>query len=474
MTHARHPLAPARRAAALGNSQTRRTGAARLRLLALCACLAHGLWAMPLPASAQDSPYEPAGPSAPPAAPVLRPAPAPGQPESLPALLARVLPDDPQVRVARALMEATEERRLQARSRLGPVIGVSTNYGESEDIEFGVPVDRIVDRAEATLRWNLLNYGNDGAELKGAARDMVVAAAEVRRAREETAERIAAAYAELLRTESLLPRARERLAAVQRLVGQVQQQNEAGKASDADAQEAQASLLDAEIALEQLSSEFDSARQRLATLVGGEVRPVLPVTLPPPTAVQAPQPAVVVAARERALAARERVRPLPSLLLPRVDLELRHALSDRTTPQTTTETQNAWLVTARWDFPVGGEAQARRAEVERRAEAVQAEADRVFGGVQAELLALGPRITQGKRAVAQLANQVDRYDMLVRAGELQFEAGRRSLAQLVQLHESRFNAEQRLADQASRLLAARLRQLALTGELLPALDQPLD
>lgn len=125
-------------------------------------------------------------------------------------------------------------------------------------------------------------------------------------------------------------------------------------------------------------------------------------------------------------------------------------------------------------MPVGGEAQARRAEGERRAEAVQAEADRVLNVVQSELLALGPRITQGKRAVAQLANQVDRYDMLVRAGELQFEAGRRSLAQLVQLHESRFNAEQRLADQASRLLAARLRQLALTGELLTALDQPLD
>jgi outer membrane protein TolC len=446
----------------------------RCGALAVVAGLVLAAAALPGPAGAQDSPNEPAGPSDPPPQRVLRLPPPAGQAESLPALLARVLPDDPQVRVAQALLQATEERRLQARSRLGPVVGVSTNYGQSEDIEFGVPIDRVVDRAEATLRWNLLNYGNDQAELKGATRDIVAASAEVRRAREEATERIAGAYAELLRAESLLPRAVDRLAAVRRLVQQVQRQNEAGKASEADMQQAQASLLDAEIAQEQLASEVDSARQRLATLVGGEVRPVTPVALPPPTAVEAPRPAVVAAAQERAVAARERVRPLPSLRVPRIDLEMRHALSDRTTPQNTTETQNAWLVTARWDFPVGGEAQARRAEGERRAEAVQAEADRVLNGVQAELLSLGPRIAQGKRAVAQLANQVERYDMLVRAGELQFEAGRRTLAQLVQLHESRFNAEQRLADQASRLLVARMRQLALTGELLPALEQPAD
>ena len=118
---------------------------------------------------------------------------------------------------------------------------------------------------------------------------------------------------------------------------------------------------------------------------------------------------------------------------------------------------------------MGGELQARQAEGLRRAEAAEAEAERVLQQVQAELATLGPRMAQSQRAMALLERQVAQYDALVRAGELQFEAGRRSIAQLMQLHDSRFNAEQRRNEQTHRLLTARLRQLTLLGELLPAL-----
>ena len=43
---------------------------------------------------------------------------------------------------------------------------------------------------------------------------------------------------------------------------------------------------------------------------------------------------------------------------------------------------------------------------------------------------------------------------------------------LIQLRESRFNIEQRRVEQDHKLLAARMRQLALTGQLLPALGLP--
>lgn len=130
------------------------------------------------------------------------------------------------------------------------------------------------------------------------------------------------------------------------------------------------------------------------------------------------------------------------------------------------------MLTGRWEFPVFGENLARRAEGERRAEAVEAEAERVLQGVVAERQTLPPRIANAERAVAQLTRQIEQYAALLRAGELQFDAGRRSLSQLVQLHDSRYLAEQRRADQAARLLAAQLRQLALQGSLLQALGQP--
>lgn len=438
--------------------------------LAMAAALGMGLAA---PAGAQEIQPDPNPPrmgEQPPALPPM--APTPAQPETLSALVARVLAYDPAVKVARALQQAADERRLQSRSRLGPSLGATVTRGGASLDEFSGPVDRRTDRADLALRWNLYNYGNDAAELSASERELAAATEEVRRAREEAAERIAEAYNEVLRVQQLIPRSQQRLDAVRKLLSQVAQQNRAGKVSDADLQQAQASALDAEVSHEQLGADLASAREKLALLTGGEVREAVPLVLPPPATGGTPYNGQVVAARERALAARARTRPPQVLLAPKVDAEYRKKLHDRTGPVTTATTteQYGWTVTARWDFPVMGENQAKRAEAERRAEAAEFEADRVLRMAAAELATLPPRIAQTERALVQIDRQIEQYGNLVRAGELQFEAGRRTLPQLVQLHDSRFNAEQRRAEQAHRLRAAQLRLLALSGGLLPALS----
>lgn len=393
--------------------------------------------------------------------------------QSLPALLARVLTRDPQVRVAQSLYDATGQRELQARSRFSPTVGISTTQGSAAEKEFSRNLQRRTDRIEATLRWNLYNGGGDVAELNASAREVTAAAHELRRAREEVSERIANAYAELLRVTQLLPRSQSRLDSVRELVRQVLRQNELGKASDADAQQALATLLDSEIMHAQLLSEEDGARRRLSTLAGEPIQAVLPIALPnDPTddELATPLPGMVEAARERALAARERVRPIAQVLAPRVDFEYSHSLRDQTSPAVTTERKNGWQVVARWELPLGGELQARRAELDFRAAAAEAEADRILLGVSSELDALAPRIDNARRAVRQLDSQIARYDVLVRAGELQFEAGRRSLSQVVQLHDGRFSAQQRRSDQAYQQMTAQIRQLALSGKLLAVFD----
>ena len=391
--------------------------------------------------------------------------------ESLRELLLRVLPVDPQVRTAQALMQAAQQRRQQSLSRLGPSVYLQAVAGQGAETEFGRAVDRRTDRAEAGLRWNLYNNGNDRAELQASDRELAAAAQELRRAREDTTERLAETYVGLLHVQAQLPTAAERLSMVRQLAEQVQRQNEAGKASDADATQAAASLLDAEIVYEQLLADHASARAKLAAQVGSEVRNVLPVVLTPqPISVAMPQgPGLVQAARLRAEAARERVRPGASLLVPRIDLEVRHRLSDRTLPVLTTEQQHSWQLTARWDFPVLGESIARRNEGQHRAEAAEADAERLARGVGADLQALVAQIDIAERQVRLLDRQLAQYQQLLKAGEAQFDAGRRSLQQLIQLRDSRFGIEQRRADQAHRLLAARMRQLALTGQLMPAL-----
>ena len=474
-----------------------RSGFGALRGVAAAAlCLCAGLspqahaqaWGQRLASQAIEAMKSLLDAPAAPVAPPLAPAPV-GSTESLASLLGRVLPRDPQVRVADSLLQATQQRRLQARSRLGPSVYLNANEGGSAETEFGFPIKRSTSRAEAGVRWNLYNAGNDMAELNGATRDIDVAEQDLRRAREEVAERIAETYTDLLRLQTLLPHAGQRLDAVRKLVEQVRQQTAAGKTSEADATQASASLLDAEIAHEQLVADLDAARKKLAAQVGGAVRDAEPLNLPLQwlsAAAAAPASAsladagladvglagtsgLMAAARVRADAARERVRPVLSLLAPRIDLEVRHQLHDRTLPSLTTLQKEVWQLTARWDFPVMGENAARRTEQQRRAEAALAEAERVAQGVQIELQTLGPRIANAERALAQLERQAAQYTSLVRAGELQFEAGRRSVSQLIQLRDSRFNVEQRRSEQAQRLLAAQLKLLALQGRLLPAL-----
>ena len=424
--------------------------------------------AQPIGAAAEQLPFLPWLSPAPPAVLPDVPAPPPAeQAESLGDLLARLLPREPQVRAALAQRQAADERRLQARSRLGPALYLQMNGGQAQETEIlQGQINRTTNRVEAGLRWNLYNNGNDSAELSGAERDVAAAEQEWRRAREDVAERIAETYVELLHVQAQLTPAAERLTAVQ-----VRQQTDAGKASAADLTQAEASLLDADVAYEQLLADHASARARLAAQVGAEVRKVQPVVLAavPEQALRMGQPGLVAAAQLRAVAARERVRPAVSLLAPRIDLDVRQRLSDRTNPVLTTEQKNSWQITARWDFPVMGETIARRNEGMRRAEAAEAEAERVARGVQADLQALDARIAIAERSVVALDRQLLQYDQLVRAGELQFDAGRRSLQQLIALRDSRYSIAQRRADQEHRLLAARMRQLALTGQLLSAL-----
>lgn len=385
-------------------------------------------------------------------------------------VLARALADDPGVRGAGLLREAADARRKAAGARYAPTLGLNMLRGQARDEESGTELDRRNQRIDASLRLNLYNGGNDARELEASRREVGAAGADLRRAREEGAERIADAYLDLLRLEQLTPHALRRLDDVQRLVALVGRQNALGKASDIDLQQARASQVDAEIALDQLEAERAGARQKLMRLTGFDVPGVQPTLLPPPAGGDIAQPTgQIAAAQARAEAAQARVPTAASLLAPRVDVELRQRLSDRTAPAPSTIEQHAWALTARWDVSLGGESLHRRDESRLRAEAAQAEAERLQRVNRAELEAVVPRLEQSERTVARLRLQVQQYAGLVRAGELQFEAGRRTLSQLIGLQDGLYTAQQRLAEQTYRWQQAQLRRLALTGQLLPTL-----
>ena len=397
-------------------------------------------------------------------------------------VLARALARDPQVQGAQWLLQASQAQERQVRSRWWPRISATTTNGRGTDIESGTSLERQTQRADLAVRMNLFNGMADRAQLDASEIEQLAAELEIRRAREDAAERVAAAYADGLRLDGLIVRSGWRLAEVRRLGENVKRQTQAGKASMSDTQLADASMLDAQVAHDGLLADRRAAQARLESLAGGPVGALAPVpALVPPSAPGQPGAtdplweraregnAAWRAATERARAAVKRLGVVAPGLLPRLDLEVRHRIYERTSPVPNPYEQRGWSVVVSYDVPLGGETFAQRDEARVRAQAAQSEADRLGLALRLELDASVQRVSNAQNAAAMLRRQADQLAEVVKASEVQYEAGRRSLAQLIELRNSHYSAELRYADNQLTFATGTLRQLTISGDLLPAL-----
>lgn len=405
-----------------------------------------------------------------------------GQPSAGPQLglreaLAQALAHDPQVAGARALVATADAQGRQARSRLWPTAGLSANYGRGKDMDAARDLDRTTDRSEAFLRWNLFNGLEDSRAIDAQQLAQIGAQAELLRALDEACERVASAYFELLRQQQLAVHAEQRLAEVEALVRRVERQTELGKGAQADAQLAAASRIDARLALDTVQSSQRAAQVQLQVLLGAPVGHALRVqdAAPPPADIQQTldawqaqaqqQNGQWLAAAARMAEAQARISTVAPEYLPRVDLDLRRRLYDRTEPAATTAQRRGWSVGLTYEVPLGGAPGARRDEARARADAAEAELRRVRDTVQADLGVARQQALQADRAAPQLTRQRDHWEAVVRASELQYDAGRRSLMQLVDQHDRRFAVQQRDVDNAWQRAIAHLRLRRLGGDL---------
>ncbi|MBI3229611.1 MAG: TolC family protein, partial [Burkholderiales bacterium] len=293
------------------------------------------------------------------------------------------------------------------------------------------------------------------------------AESELRRAKEEVTERLAEAYSDLLRIARTRASAAARLAQVVQLVTQVARQTEAGKLSELDLQQAQNAELDAELTSNTLESEYQSTLVRLRLLAGGELsEDLVEFSLDHTSPRDTTRNAALQVAQARATAAQLRVRTLAATLAPKIDLNVRQLLNNHTTPPQTTVQQRGWSIGVSWDMPLGGENFARRDESISRSAQAQSDVERAELAARAEFESLTPRIANLRHAVSNLTTQESKMAQLVRASNIQFEAGRRNLQQIIQSWDSYFNLQQRLHEQRHKLFLAQMRQLSLAGQLL--------
>ncbi|CAN7308925.1 TolC family protein [Pseudorhodoferax sp. LjRoot39] len=396
---------------------------------------------------------------------------------TLPRALDQALARDARVAGARANAQAVLAQQRQASGRLWPSAGLRLTHGRSSDRDPPFVLERTTRRGEAFLRWNLFNGLDDQRQIAAQEFDAIAAEADLLQALDEACERIAVAYFTLLRQQHLAQLARQRLGEVERLAARVASQAALGKTSDADAQLAEASRIDARLALQGIEAEQQAARSRLAVLLGLPQGAALQLAEAPPPPVDAGldphawadqaerQNGQWLAAAARVAGTRRRIASIAPEYLPRLDLDLRRSLYDRTDPQPTTSQRHGWSVGVTWEVPLGGAPRARQDELRARAALAEAELQRVRDEVQTDAGAAREQARQTASAAPQLAQQRERWEQVVRASELQFDAGRRSLMQLIDQYDRRFGVQQRDIDNAWQQAEAHLRLRRLAGDL---------
>lgn len=386
---------------------------------------------------------------------------------------------DPQVRSAQALLQATRAQQRQARSKWFPTLGINANKTQSQDEDLGLPVERNSDRVDASLRWNLFAGGADLALYQALEKEIAAAELDLQRAREECAERVAQAYAEAVRAETVVHIAAELMARLDQLKALVDHQVSLGKSSDVDAQTSASSVLEVSVTHAEAQADARRARLKLSALTGTSVGTLVAVTLPPvfgdPSAPDWTSlregNARWQAARQRAEAARTRLGPVMPELLPRVDLQIRRALSDRTTPPPTSSQRTSTTVGVSLEMPLGGENFAKRDEAVQRAEAALAESERLSLEAQIDWADAADKLATARYTLGIHQRQIAHLERVLKGAAVQYEAGRRTLVQLIELQKMPFATRQKMADSALTQFLAQVRMLSLSGGLLDALAQ---
>jgi len=396
-------------------------------------------------------------------------------------LLQSALARDPQVQGAAALVRATQAQLDQMRSRWYPTLGLNFNKTRSQDEDLGRPLERNSERTDATFKWNLYAGGADKAMVDSLQRDLAAAELDHKRAREECAERLASAYNDAVRADTVVATATLLMDQLRELKALVDKQVASGKSSDVDAQTSASSLLEVAITHADAQADARRARHKLSALSGMSPSMVQGLSLPPSTALNEQHPADwfelregntrFQAARLRAESARLKVGHMAAVLQPRVDVQVRRALSERTDPTPTSNTRTSTGLSVSLEMPLGGESFARRDEGLQRAEAAAADAERISLDAQIDWADAADRLATARYTQGIHLKQLEHLERVLRGAAVQFEAGRRSLIQLIDLQKMPFSARQKLAESRATQFNAQVRMLSLSGGLLDALQR---
>lgn len=405
------------------------------------------------------------------------------QAELLGDVVQQVVESHPNVRSSAALLDAAAERVRQAKSNFYPTIGMQAATNEAHDSQLGTRLNRSSRNADAFLRWNLFRGLSDYHSVRMAKRDSEAASEDLADAHERVALQVAASYLDVLRLRRRLAVAEAYVEQTARLVADVGKLVAAGKTAPSDIDQADVGHIGGQWEVAQLRGELAGAAQGYRLLTGA-----LPAQLNEPNLedamvsvsqddmlaqVLATNPRIL-ASQARAAARTEEVAVAGGVLLPRLDLELRKRLLSDIKPDPVVESRDSAQLSLNYELPLGGGTYSQKREAAARMSAALADLDEARLEAQTSSTQLWNVWREAHDIAANLARRAAASDKVVSAYDQQFNAGRRSLQDLIAIRDEHRRAQADVIDNghAQQLGAAQI--LALMGRLRASLNVDSD
>jgi adhesin transport system outer membrane protein len=391
---------------------------------------------------------------------------------------------NPEIRQAVANKAATREERVQGQGLWYPRISVEGSVGVRQ---LRNPTRRSIGLGDQTLypiegdlivQQLLYDSGGREAEIRRQASRTDAAAARVEERSEFVALNVSRTYIDYLLQQRLVAIAQDNVTFHERLVGDLREGVAKGSISIADQQQAEERLQSARARVTEAREDLDTAAISFRTLTGV---PIDTVSMPPdvsqcmPTSLEDAEalargnnPRVAEAIADLNTA-REEVRAAKADIGPKFYLEGRARAGhdiDGFAGRTTDLQANAVL---RWTLYNGGIKEANVREQQNRADEVHGRLFQVTRQAEEDTRTAWSRLVNQQALVGELETQSKISDDVLLSYREQFNIGRRSLLDVLDAQNSRYNVQQQTETARLAKLYAQYRVLAAANKLIACL-----
>jgi adhesin transport system outer membrane protein len=395
------------------------------------------------------------------------------------------LSTNPEVRQAVANRYATEEERVQAQGLYYPRVSVEGSAGvrslrNPTRRRIGI-ADHTLYPIEGDLILDQLVYDSGGreAEIRRQAARTDAAAARVEERSEFVALNVSRTYIDYLLQQRLVAIAQDNVTFHERLVADLREGVAKGSISIADQQQAEERLQAARTRVTEAREDLDTAAITFQTLTGV---PIDTVSMPPDLSQCMPASLADAEAAARqnnprvqeALAdlstAREEIRAARAKLGPRFNIEGRARAGHDIDGFEGRTTDLQALGVLRWDLYNGGIKEANVREQQARADEVHGRLFQRTRQAEEDVRSAWSRLQNQTALVTELETQARISDDVLLSYREQFNIGRRSLLDVLDAQNTRYNVQAQTETARLAKLYAQYRILAAENRLIECLQ----